>query len=171
MKKPNKITRKAVKEARKIAKDIQFKPLTKEDVSKKDWKRLQSIIKKDKTDEWYNKEFAKLNSVSDPLQKRIGEYLKIEGLGDIIIACADNIMRYYMYCESGNEWQKKVAHEDVDFLFKEMNKKGHVNSLVYKAIELGELLKCKELWGTCPYAKDCWVTRRGFCEKKRVQIK
>ena len=123
-------------------------------------------MKKRKLTKALRKEHFPESTIPDPLHKRIQEYISIKGIGDIVIECADNIMRHYLYCKSGNEWQQETANRSINFLFDEMDKKGHVDSLVYKAIELGELLKCREMWGTCQYAKDCWVTRRGFCERQ-----
>ena len=36
---------------------------------------------------------------------------------------------------------------------------------LYKAMELGEFLYCKAKYKSCEYAKDCWVMRRGYCQK------
>jgi hypothetical protein len=101
----------------------------------------------------------------DPLQERIDEYLAIKGISDVIVDCADLVMRTFLYKKWGGKDQGDIAQDDFNRLVKLM-KKGHVNSLVYKVIELGELIKCKELWGSCKYAKDCWVTRRGFCKRR-----
>ena len=64
-------------------------------------------------------------------------------------------------------FKEEIAKRDFKYLKALMDKKGHVDSLVYKAIELGELLKCKEFYGTCQHAKNCWVTRRGWCQQEK----
>lgn len=37
---------------------------------------------------------------------------------------------------------------------------------LYEAEEFGEFLRCLEMYGGCEYAKECWVTRRGFCKRR-----
>jgi hypothetical protein len=114
---------------------------------------------------WCKQELDKLKGISDPLAKRIKEYENIKDIGEVMTACADYVMRIYMWKKWDNWDQYDMATEILKYLTKLMDKKGHVDSLPYRVIELGELLKCKEMWGSCEYAKDCWVTRRGFCRK------
>lgn len=97
---------------------------------------------------------------------RIRSYLKIKGIGEAVAIACDIPLRLRLAKSSDSAWQKKTAEEDLNYLNKD-KKYCDINEPLYKAIELGELLKCLELYGKCKYAKDCWVTRRGFCELKR----
>ncbi len=100
---------------------------------------------------------------NDPLQERIDELLKYPGLDQALIHASDLILRLRMgqitkvtailntYCTLNTEGQGPDLDEPL-----------------YKVIELGELLKCKNQYGTCEYAKDCWITRKGFCKKQKI---
>lgn len=108
------------------------------------------------------------NNVEDPLDVRIKQYLDIKGIGEVILTCADTVIRRYLSSQQyGGDFQSKIVSQNEEYLNSLMKKNGHVNSLVYKVIELGELIKCKEMWGCCEHAKECWVTRRGFCQKQK----
>jgi len=112
----------------------------------------------------------------DPLKKRIIEYLSIPGIGKAIKLACDIPLRLRLartdYSElhlnnmddTGTSFQEEIASQNLDLLLGE-NKYISIEEPLYKAIELGELLHCLELWGSCEYAKNCWVTRRGFCQK------
>lgn len=41
-----------------------------------------------------------------------------------------------------------------------------IEEVLYKALELGEYLKCYEKYGGCIDVKSCWITRKGFCERR-----
>ncbi|GEM_PF-2800163 len=125
-------------------------------------KKKHSITK----NKWCDKELAKLNSITDPLAERISQYMNLKGIGEVVIMCSNYVMRMYLH-NKGGDGQEEIAKRDFKYLKALMDKKGHVDSLVYKAIELGELLKCKEFYGTCQHAKNCWVTRRGWCQQEK----
>lgn len=106
----------------------------------------------------------------DALKERIDEHLKIKDLGHTIYLLADYVLRSNMFLKTGDDWQFKIAREDLEKLRKYMNgKKGVIYDNVYKAIELGELLMCLEQKGGCKYAKECWITRKGFAECRKQQ--
>jgi hypothetical protein len=117
----------------------------------------------------------------DPLMTRILEYLTIEDIGKTISMSCDIPLRLRLACtdykkkytsnldEKGVSFQEKIAINNLEAL--NIDKEFvDTNEPLYKAIELGELLHCLQLWGSCEYAKDCWVTRRGFCQKAKETI-
>jgi len=168
--------KKLTKKDKAFIKELDMREVTKKDLKPKDWNYLQKCMRQSQkeADAWHKKEIDKLNSTRDPLTVRIEEYINIKEIGEVITACADTVMRRYLASPSTkinkghyNKDQSDIALCNEKYLKALMDKKGHVNSLVYKIIELGELLKCRELWGECEYAKECWVTRRGFCENEK----
>ena len=118
----------------------------------------------------------------DPLKERILSYLKIKGIGKVIsmscdipirrrLARTDTLENRRNLDEYEDSIQDKIADNNLYTLMGELGVKKYcdINEPLYKAIELGELLKCLEEYGECKYAKNCWVTRKGFCEKKRQE--
>lgn len=103
--------------------------------------------------------------MKEPLKQRIDDHLNIKNLGLTIFLLADYVLRRNEFNKTGNEWQRKIMDEDWKALQKFMNgKEGVIYDNVYKAIELGELLMCLEDKGKCEYAKECWITRKGFAQ-------
>ena len=96
----------------------------------------------------------------DPLMNKILEYLTIIDLPSAIVDSADLIIRMRLgqvnsvanilkkYCKIGQEGRGVNIEEPL-----------------YKAIELGEYLRCYQKFGECKDAKDCWITRKGFCDR------
>ena len=98
----------------------------------------------------------------DPLEIRVREYLEMPGMGQVIVDATDLIMRLRLgqlnsvcdvltkYCSISQEG-KGVS----------------IDEILYKALELGELMKCQEKYKQCKFAESCWITRKAFCKLEK----
>jgi len=125
-------------------------------------KRLQeqmvvsNLIKQLKED----KEAIEIKEKADPLETRL----------KLLLNNKDNI--YALRAAADLKIRHELGQEDIIKDVLEVWKGKHykdksIYSPFYNAIKIAELLICKHLWGTCEYAKDCWVTRRGWCQKRK----
>ena len=102
----------------------------------------------------------------DPLNERIVNYLGDPKIAQAMIDSADMLLRMRMgQLNSVADTMKKYCtiHQEgtgVD-----------LEEPLYKVIELGELLECRVKYGTCDLAKDCWITRKGFCKRRKEDEK
>ena len=97
------------------------------------------------------------------LKEKIEEYLTPE-VGQAIVDGVDLIMRLRL-------GQLTIVCDILKrncSLYEEGKGPG-LDSSLYKALELGEYLKCLKDNPDCEHAKDCWITRKGLapCRNKR----
>jgi len=113
---------------------------------------------------------------------KIKEYLEIKDIGQVIIDGCDLILRLRMQqysIASGILMNYITAKYKNKNIFKNQQIEDALQNLacvtkleaisidepLYKAIELGEYIKCYKEFRMCNNVKNCWPTRKGFCEK------
>jgi len=102
----------------------------------------------------------------DPLWKRIQEYLQDEDIGPAMKDAADMILRLRL-------GQLNIVAETMK-RYCSIQQEGHgvsIDEPLYKVVELGALLECYSKYGECKYAASCWITRKGFCQKRKEENK
>ena len=102
--------------------------------------------------------------MKNKIQKRINEIMEIEGIGQALIDSADLIIRMRL---GQLNYVADILKKNCTIV--QQGRGVDLEEPLYKAVELGELLKCKEEYGDCEYADNCWITRKGFCEKRRKE--
>ena len=97
--------------------------------------------------------------MKEPLIDRIIKHLKIPGMGKTISIACDIPLRRRLE-------QDDIAENNLEY-FNKGKKFCDITEPLYKAIELGELLECLERYGECAQAENCWVTRKGWCPRRK----
>jgi len=121
------------------------------------------------------------------LADQIKEYLEIPGIGQMITDGCDLILRLRMaqpdiantiiskYIKSKtsnnkiNLFRNPKFSSPLRYLCDEIKVKPvNINEPLYKAIELGEYVKCYQENRMCEDVDQCWITRKGFskCKEK-----
>ena len=120
------------------------------------------------------------NSVT--LSDKIKQYLEIKDIGQVIIDGCELILRLRMQqygIASGILMKYITSKYKNKNIFKNQQIEDALQNLacvtkleaisidepLYKAIELGEYIKCYKEFRMCNNVKNCWPTRKGFCEK------
>lgn len=96
---------------------------------------------------------------SNKLESKIREYIDIKKIGEAIVDGCDLIIRLrlgQLNCVS--DILKKYCS-----LYQE-SKGPDINEPLYKAIELGEYIKCLQEHKDCKFVNECWITRKGYCK-------
>ena len=116
------------------------------------------------------------------LADKIKQYLEIKDIGQVIVDGCELILRLRMQqygIASGILMKYITSKYKNKNIFKNQQIEDALQNLacvtkleaisidepLYKAIELGEYIKCYKEFRMCNNVKNCWPTRKGFCEK------
>lgn len=99
--------------------------------------------------------------MSDKLKSKIDSYLSIPDIGLVIRDAADLIIRMRL-------GQLTIVSDTLK-RYCTLHQEGmgvDIDEPLYKAVELGEFIRCYQEHGECEHAEDCGVTRKALCKKK-----